>query len=106
MTGFRFDISGYIPFQHQAILQCVESGKLSVAHAVSDTDDEFVELNEDGATRPARKKARPAAGKKTASKVTVKKKATATQAEATESAAEAEPAGDTDKAPADEAGAE
>ena len=90
----------------QCAADAVESGKLSVAHAVSDTDDEFVELNEDGATRPARKKARPAAGKKTASKVTVKKKATATQAEATETAAEAEPAGDTDKAPADEAGAE
>jgi small subunit ribosomal protein S2 len=57
----------------------VTTGKLSVAHAVAESTDEFVELDEEGATRPARKKARAVAPKK-ASKVTVKKKASAKQA--------------------------
>ncbi|MGB5538700.1 MAG: 30S ribosomal protein S2 [Gammaproteobacteria bacterium] len=57
----------------------VTTGKLSVAQAVSESTDEFVELDEEGGTRPARKKARTAAPKK-ASKVTVKKKAAATPA--------------------------
>ncbi len=53
----------------------VDSGKLSVAHAVADSADEFVELDESGVTKPAKKKPRTAAGKKPAGKVTVKKKA-------------------------------
>ena len=57
----------------------VTTGKLSVAQAVSESTDEFVELDEEGATRPARKKARAVAPKK-ASKVTVKKKASAKEA--------------------------
>jgi small subunit ribosomal protein S2 len=48
----------------------VDSGKLSVAHAVADSTDEFVELDEGDAVKPARKKAG-----KTTDKVTVKKKA-------------------------------
>jgi small subunit ribosomal protein S2 len=65
----------------------VTTGKLSVAHAVAESTDEFVELDEEGASRPARKKARGAASKK-ASKVTVKKKVSpkpaAAEAEETE----------------------
>ncbi len=57
----------------------VTTGKLSVAHAVAESTDEFVELDEEGATRPVRKKVRAAAPKK-ASKVTVRKKASAKQA--------------------------
>jgi small subunit ribosomal protein S2 len=48
----------------------VDSGKLSVAHAVADSTDEFVELDEGDAVKPARKKAG-----KTTDKVTVRKKA-------------------------------
>jgi len=70
----------------------VVTGKLSVAHAVSESTDEFIELDEEGATRPARRKARTAAPKKAPSKVTVKKKAatrmTASETEATASETE------------------
>ena len=59
----------------ESAANAVDSGKLSVAHAVANSNDEFVELDEDGATRPARKAAKAAAGKKTADKVTIKKKA-------------------------------
>jgi small subunit ribosomal protein S2 len=55
----------------------VDTGKLSVAVSVADSTDEFVELDEKGGSKPARKKARTAAPKKTASKVTVKKADTA-----------------------------
>ncbi|MGB5474861.1 MAG: 30S ribosomal protein S2 [Gammaproteobacteria bacterium] len=61
----------------ESAANAVTTGKLSVAQAVSESTDEFVELDEEGGTRPARKKARTAAPKK-ASKVTVKKKAAAT----------------------------
>ena len=63
----------------ESAADAVTTGKLSVAQAVSESTDEFVELDEEGGTRPARKKARTAAPKK-ASKVTVKKKAAATPA--------------------------
>jgi small subunit ribosomal protein S2 len=59
----------------ESAANAVDSGKLSVAHAVANSNDEFVELDEEGATRPARKVAKAAAGKKTADKVTIKKKA-------------------------------
>ena len=54
----------------EAAADAVSTGKLSVAHAVADSEDEFVELDENAGTRPARKKA--PAKKKTAKKVTVK----------------------------------
>ena len=59
----------------ESVADAVDSGKLSVAHAVADSADEFVELDESGASKPAKKKTRTPAGKKPASKVTVKKKA-------------------------------
>jgi small subunit ribosomal protein S2 len=49
------------------------TGKLSVAHAVADSSDEFVELDDESGAKPARKKAAPK--KKAAKKVTVKKAA-------------------------------
>jgi len=48
----------------------VDTGKLSVAHAVADSTDEFVELDDNDAAKPVRK-----AAKKTAGKVSVKKAA-------------------------------
>ena len=72
----------------EAAANAIDTGRLSVAHAVAESSDEFIELDETGATRPARKKA--PAKKKTASKVTVKKKAPA-QAAATEEPPVAEP---------------
>ncbi|MCG6899215.1 MAG: 30S ribosomal protein S2 [Gammaproteobacteria bacterium] len=59
----------------EAAADAIDSGRLSIAHAVADSSDEFVELDESGETRPVRKKA--TARKKPASKVTVKKKASA-----------------------------
>ena len=64
----------------------VETGKLSVAHAVASSKDEFVELDEEGATKAPPKKARAAAAKKTADKVTVKKKAAPKKAAAKKAA--------------------
>ena len=59
----------------ESAANAVDTGKLSVAHAVANSNDEFVELDEGGSTKPPRKAAKPAAGKKTADKVAVKKKA-------------------------------
>jgi small subunit ribosomal protein S2 len=59
----------------ESAANAVDTGKLSVAHAVASSEDEFVELDEGGSTKPARKVAKAAAGKKTADKITVKKKA-------------------------------
>ena len=73
----------------EAAANAVDTGKLSVAHAVADSSDEFVELDEGGDSKPAKKKAAPR--KKATSKVSVKKKAPAKKAAADESA-EAEPA--------------
>ena len=91
----------------EAAANAVDTGKLSVAHAVADSTDEFVELDESGETKPARKKA--AAKKKTTKKVTVKKKAVdeeaapekeTTDAAVAEAPAEEDPA---EEAPAEEA---
>ena len=70
----------------EAAANAIDTGRLSVAHAVTESSDEFIELDETGTTRPARKKA--AAKKKTASKVTVKKKAPAKEAAPEEAAVE------------------
>jgi small subunit ribosomal protein S2 len=55
----------------ESAAHAVDTGKLSVAHAVANSNDEFVELDEAGATKSPRKPA----GKKTAVKAAVKKKA-------------------------------
>ena len=55
----------------ESAANAVDTGKLSVAHAVANSNDEFVELDEAGATKSPRKPA----GKKTAVKAAVKKKA-------------------------------
>ena len=73
----------------ESAANAVDTGKLSVAHAVADSSDEFVELDESGDSKPAKKKAAPR--KKTTSKVSVKKKAPAKKAAADEGA-DAEPA--------------
>ena len=75
----------------------VDTGKMSVAHAVADSTDEFVELDGNDTARPVRKKP-----KKTAEKVTLKKAAPKPAATG-ETAAEAEPV---DKTEADDAGTE
>ena len=84
----------------EAAANAVDTGKLSVAHAVADSSDEFVELDESGDSKPAKKKAAPR--KKTTSKVSVKKKAPAKKAAAKKAAvdesADVEPAA----APAEE----
>jgi len=72
----------------ESAASAVDSGKLSVAHAVADSTDEFVELDGDEAAKPVKKKARPAAAKKTADKVTVTKKAAPKEAVAKETSAE------------------
>jgi len=72
----------------------VNTGKLSVAHAVAESTDEFVELEEEGAGRPSRRKARTAAPKKAASKVTVKKKAAPKPATAEAEEAESDTSGE------------
>ena len=59
----------------------VDTGKLSVAHAVAESSDEFVELDENEAAKPVKAKV-----KKAADKVTVKK-AAPKAAEADEAAA-------------------
>ena len=58
----------------ESAADAVDTGKLSVAHAVVDSTDEFVELAEGDVVKPVKKKAR-AATKKTTDKVTVKKTA-------------------------------
>jgi len=84
----------------EAAANAIDTGKLSVAHAVADSSDEFVELDESGDSKPAKKKAAPR--KKTTSKVSVKKKAPAKKAAAKKAAvdesADVEPAA----APAEE----
>jgi len=79
----------------------IETGRLSVAHAVTDSTDEFVELDEGGVRKPVKKKA-----KAPARKVTVKKKAApkvpVEEAAAGDAPAEEAAAGD---APAEETAA-
>ena len=72
----------------ESAASAVDTGILSVANAVADSTDEFVELDGDEAATPAKKKARPAAAKKTADKVTVTKKAAPKEAAVKEAAAE------------------
>ena len=93
----------------ESAADAVDTGKLSVAHAVADSTDEFVELDEGDAAKPVKKKAR-AATKKAADKVTIKKtavpkkpEAAAAEPEATVAAPEAAAApqeGEADKAEA------
>jgi small subunit ribosomal protein S2 len=66
----------------ESAASAVDNGKLSVAHVVANSGDEFVELAEDGDGKPARRKPRGAAAKKPASKVTVRKKAAAGKSDA------------------------
>ncbi len=61
----------------ESAASAIDTGKLSVAHAVANSTDEFVELDEDGDGKPARRKPRGAAPKKAPGKVTIKKKAVA-----------------------------
>ncbi|MBT8117834.1 MAG: 30S ribosomal protein S2, partial [Gammaproteobacteria bacterium] len=87
----------------EAAADAVSTGKLSVAHAVVDSEDEFVELDENAGSKPARKKAAPK--KKAAKKVTVKKTAKkAPAAAAVEAEAEAEAEAAKEEAGADTAG--
>ena len=80
----------------------IDAGKLSVAHAIADSTDEFVELDDSGGTRPARKKA--TTKKKAVKKVAVEKKAVAEQVAPEAVAALEEDA--TDKAAAEAPAAE
>ena len=70
----------------EAAADAVSTGKLSVAHAVADSDDEFVEVDENATAKPARKK-KAAPKKKTTKKVTVKKAAKKVAPAAAETAA-------------------
>ena len=65
----------------EAAADAIDTGKLSVAHAVADSNDEFVELDEGDAIKPVKKKARVAT-KKTADKVSLKKVAAPQEPEA------------------------
>jgi small subunit ribosomal protein S2 len=70
----------------EAAADAAETGKLSVAHAMIDSNDEFVEL-EEGAAAPGKKAGAPA--KKTTGKITVKKKPAAGESAAEDAAPEA-----------------
>jgi len=88
----------------EAAADAIDSGRLSIAHAVADSSDEFVELDESGETRPARKKA--TARKNPASKVTVKKKTAAKKAAPEAETADEAAADETPEAPAADKAAE
>ena len=77
----------------EAAADAVSTGKLSVAHAVADSEDEFVEVDENATAKPVRKK-KAAAKKKTTKKVTVKKAAKKAAPAAAETAAADAPAED------------
>ena len=70
----------------EAAADAAETGKLSVAHAMIDSNDEFVELEEDAAA-PGRKAG--AEAQKTSGKITVKKKSPAAESAAEDAAPEA-----------------
>jgi len=76
----------------EAAADAVDTGKLSVAHAMTDSTDEFVELDEDSAAAAPGRKARPA-GARTAGKVTVKKKPAIRDIESEDASQEVEAAG-------------
>jgi small subunit ribosomal protein S2 len=87
----------------ESAADAVDTGKLSVAHAVAESTDEFVELDEGDVVKPVRKKARTAT-KKTAEKVKVKMavapKQQATDSEAAAAALQEGEAGAADQAEA------
>ena len=59
----------------ESAANAVDTGKLSVAHVMTNSGDEFVELSEEREDAPARRKPRGAAAKKAPGKVTVRRKA-------------------------------
>ncbi len=81
----------------EAAADAADTGKLSVAHAMADSTDEFVELDENAAGGMPGRKAGTAA-RKTAGKITVRKKLVAGEPAAEEAAPEAAVASDTDSA--------
>jgi small subunit ribosomal protein S2 len=85
----------------EAAADAADTGKLSVAHAMTDSTDEFVELDENAAGGAPGRKA-GAATRKTAGKITVKKKPAAGEPEVEEAAPETAVATDTDSAPAED----
>jgi small subunit ribosomal protein S2 len=80
----------------EAAADAAETGKLSVAHAMTDSTDEFVELDESVAAAADRKAG--TAARKTSGKITVKKKPAAAEPVADEAVSEAAVASDTDSA--------
>jgi len=87
----------------EAAADAADTGKLSVAHAMADSTDEFVELDENATDAAPGRKAGTAA-RKTAGKITVKKKPAASETVTEEAAPEAAVASDLDSpsGPADE----
>jgi len=81
----------------EAAADAADTGKLSVAHAMADSTDEFVELDENAAGAVPGTKA-GAAATKTTGKITVKKKPAAAEPVAEEAAPEAAVASGTDSA--------
>ena len=79
----------------ESAADAIDTGRLSVAHAVADSTDEFVELEEGGAARPVKKKAAPK--KASVRKAAPKKAAPAKDKEATPKSAP--DAAETDAAP-------
>ena len=94
----------------ESAANAVDTGKLSVAHAVANSNDEFVELDESGGSEVVVKTAKAPAGSKAADKTVVRKKASkkaaAEKVAATEvsgdDAATAEPGEDAEEQPAGE----
>jgi small subunit ribosomal protein S2 len=82
----------------EAAADAADAGRLSVAHAMADSTDEFVELDESAASGEPGGKA-GAATRKSTGKITVKKKPAASESAAEAVAPEAVVASDTDSAP-------
>jgi small subunit ribosomal protein S2 len=82
----------------EAAADAADTGKLSVAHAMAESTDEFVELDESAAGGETGSKA-GAAARKTTGKITVKKKSVASEPAAEEAAPEAAVASDTGSTP-------
>jgi len=80
----------------EAAADAAETGKLSVAHAMTDSTDEFVELDEAATGAPDRKAG--TAARKTSGKITVKKKPAVAEPVADEAVSEAAVASDADSA--------